>query len=186
MWLLSCSFFYLVIFLPTPRTSVATLVGSIPVQSRLSQGTTVVLAVGARWQPMEDVCKQLPPASSMSPLLTHIPCGLTVVGTHDQDRPLSWKIPRSLGQRSPCATGAESTHSRAHMPQEKPRDCKAHAPWQTAALHSPQLEKAHVQQQRPSPAKNYTYINLNIYRERDIFLKNSLVVWTFPLGSVIT
>ena len=176
MWLLSCSFFYLVIFLPTPRTSVATLVGSIPVQSRLSQGTTVVLAVGARWQPMEDVCKQLPPASSMSPLLTHIPCGLTVVGTHDQDRPLSWKIPRSLGQRSPCATGAESTHSRAHMPQEKPRDCKAHAPWQTAALHSPQLEKAHVQQQRPSPAKNYTYINLNIYIERDIFLKNSLVV----------
>ena len=71
MWLLSCSFSYLVIFLTTPRSSVATLVGSIPVQSRLSQGGTVVLAVGERWQPTEDVYKQLPPASSMSPLLTH-------------------------------------------------------------------------------------------------------------------
>lgn len=98
MWLLSCSFLYLVIFLPTPRTSVATLVGSTPIQSRSSQGGTVVLAVGERWQPTEDVYKPLPPASSMSPLLTHMLYGLIVVGTHDQDRPLSWKIPRSLGQ----------------------------------------------------------------------------------------
>ena len=47
--------------------------------------------------------------------------------------------PTFSGAMKPLCQTAEPTNSRAHMPQEKPRHCKAHAPQRRAALHSPQL-----------------------------------------------
>ena len=56
---------------------------------------------------------------------------------------------------SPCATTTEALAPRAHDPQQqKPPQGEAHAPQLKSSPCSPQLEKAHRQQQRPSTAKN--------------------------------
>ena len=39
-------------------------------------------------------------------------------------------------------------------PQEKPPQWEAHTPQLESSPHSPELEKAHMQQQRPSATKN--------------------------------
>ena len=66
-------------------------------------------------------------------------------------------------QLSPCVTTAEPqvpqllkpAHPRTCvLQQEKPPQRKAQAPELESSLHAPQLEKAHVQQQRPSAVKN--------------------------------
>ena len=64
------------------------------------------------------------------------------------------KIPRVTGHLSLCTRTAEPMHPRAHAPNkkshhnEKPLHCKKSSP------HSPQLEKACMQQQSPSTTKN--------------------------------
>ena len=55
---------------------------------------------------------------------------------------------------SPRAASTEARAPRAHAPQQKkPPQWEARAPQQSTP-RSPQLEKAHVQQQRPHAAKN--------------------------------
>ena len=69
---------------------------------------------------------------------------------------------RSLVQED--HTGLRATKPVSHnywahvLQQEKPQQWGAHAPQLESNLCSPQLEKAHMQQQRPSTANIYIYI----------------------------
>ena len=64
-------------------------------------------------------------------------------------------IPHATQQLSLCATTTEPLRPRGRtLKQERPRQWKACAPQLESSPHSPQLEKAHMQQWRPSAAKN--------------------------------
>ena len=75
--------------------------------------------------------------------------------------PWSGKIPHVIGQLSSCSIPTESvlkspwaTTAADHaLQQEKAPQSKTHVA-QLKNLHSPQLEKAWVQQQRPNAVKN--------------------------------
>ena len=69
--------------------------------------------------------------------------------------PWSRKIPYATGQLSLCATTAELTNLEP-VPHnsEKPPQWEAHAPQLEGGPCLPQLEKARVQQWRPSMVKN--------------------------------
>ena len=64
------------------------------------------------------------------------------------------KIPCAMGRLSLRTTTTEPVSCRARVPrEEKPPQCKpAHRSGRSP--HSPQLEKAHSQQRRPTAAKN--------------------------------
>ena len=69
--------------------------------------------------------------------------------------PWSGKIPHATGQPSPWATTPEPMSPRARaLQQEKAPKGEAPAPQLESSPCSPQPEKAHTQQQRPSTAKN--------------------------------
>ena len=69
--------------------------------------------------------------------------------------PWSGKIPHALGQLNPSARTTEVHTPRARaLQQEKPLQWEAHSLQLESGPHSPQPEKARVQQQRPSAAKN--------------------------------
>ena len=56
---------------------------------------------------------------------------------------------------SPCTTALKPTHPRAHaLRQEKPLQWEPHALQLESNPRFPQLEKAYMQQQRPSTARN--------------------------------
>ena len=60
-----------------------------------------------------------------------------------------------MEQLSPRATTTEARMPRSHAPQqEKPPQWEARTLQWSVAPCSPELEKAHVQQQRPNAAKN--------------------------------
>ena len=66
---------------------------------------------------------------------------------HGSD-PCSGKSPHATQQLSPCVTATGPTRPRAHVPQQAAPTRRREQP------HSPQLEKAHTQQRRPSSAIN--------------------------------
>ena len=55
---------------------------------------------------------------------------------------------------SPCATTTEARVPRAHAPQREATAMRSPRTATKSSPHSPQLEKAHAQQQRPNVAKN--------------------------------
>ena len=63
-----------------------------------------------------------------------------------------WATITELMTYGPCATTTEAHVPRAFAPQEKPLQWEAHAPQLETNPYSLQLEKAHMQQQRPSAA----------------------------------
>ena len=79
-------------------------------------------------------------------------------GTESGFNPWSQKIPRATGQLNLGATATEPLSLRAREPQEKPPQ------W----ARSPQLEKDHTPQWRPSTAKLIDWL---------IFLKKKLPEW---------
>ena len=71
--------------------------------------------------------------------------------------PWSRKTPHASEQLSPWTTATEDWAPRAFAPQQKMRSpCTA----VTSSLRSPQLEKAHAQQWRPSAVKKIKITNL--------------------------
>ena len=65
------------------------------------------------------------------------------------------RITHAKRQLSACATTAESAHLRAHaLQKENPLQWEVHAPQLKNSPHSPQMERAHVQQRKPSAVKN--------------------------------
>ena len=77
---------------------------------------------------------------------------LPVQGTRVQA--LVWKIPHAAEQLSPCATTPEPVHLEPVLCNKRShRDQSPHTAMKSSP-HSPQLEKARAQQQRPNAAKN--------------------------------
>ena len=62
------------------------------------------------------------------------------------------KIPRTVGQLSPCAAATTAHKPRAcALQQEKPAQWQALTPELERSPHSPQLGKARTKQRRPKP-----------------------------------
>ena len=79
------------------------------------------------------------------------------------------KIPQATGQLSLCTATAGATHSRAcALQQEKPPQWEAWVPPLESSPSSLQLEKARVQQWRPSTTKDKS---MNIKKKKDVLLK---------------
>ena len=67
--------------------------------------------------------------------------------------PCPKNIPGDAEQLSPCTATTEARVPRASAPQEKPPQWETPTP-QLSSPNSPQIEKAHAQQRRPSATKN--------------------------------
>ena len=87
---------------------------------------------------------------------------------------LIWEDSTGCRQLSPCATTAKPMYPRiCVLQQEMPRKWEAHAAQLESSLSSPQSEKSHVQQQRPSATKDKKLDNL----KKEIHLLKKIPYW---------